>query len=77
MSKFRVGDKDQPGRAQETIILPDLLANAVFIAQMTDQLHSLASAKKLVKLARILDMIHFEAVMQSCNLKNRINIREV
>lgn len=76
MSKFQAGDKDQPSPAQETVILPDLLANAVFIAQMTNQLHSLASAKKLVKLARILDMIHFEAVTQSYNLKNRINLPE-
>ena len=77
MSKFRAGDKDEPSLAQERMILPDLLANAVFIAQMTNQLHCLASAKKLVQLARILDMIHFEAVTQSYNLKTRINLPEV
>ncbi|HTV33703.1 MAG TPA: hypothetical protein VME69_11475 [Methylocella sp.] len=77
MSRFDAGEEKRQNLAGGLNAPPDRLANAVFIAQMTGQLHRLATTKKLVKLARILDMIHFEAVMQSYNLKKRIDSLEV
>ena len=71
MSSFGVRKEKRQNLVEAVGLPPDKLANAVFIAQMSGQLHRLAATKKLVKLAWILDMIHFEAVMQSYNLKNQ------
>ena len=54
-------DQQAENCAAETRVIADLRSHAEYIAQLTNQLYRLASAKKLETLAYILGRVHLEA----------------